>query len=160
MKIRIEQMREEHIPLVVALEHNCQLSSRGEASYLNSLQDVRSILMVASHESSPVHPLDIVGIFSGLLVLDELQIDNIAVSRNFRQKQIGAALLAEALATAKKKGALSVLLEVRASNFAARALYEKYGFMEIGRRKGYYREPLDDALVMMLQVANPSENAA
>jgi ribosomal-protein-alanine N-acetyltransferase len=59
-------------------------------------------------------------------------------------------LLGEFLELARAEGAETVFLEVRASNQAARFLYEKWAFLEAGRRKAYYRNPVEDAVVCRL----------
>ncbi len=81
-------------------------------------------------------------------VVDEAEILNVAVSPDLRGTGIGGALLDAALSEVERRGALSVFLEVRLSNAAARALYGSRRFVELSRRKGYYRNPSEDALVM------------
>ena len=79
------------------------------------------------------------------LVGGQWEIENIAVAGEARRRGLGARLLGELLDRARRAGAREVLLEVRASNRAARALYEKWAFVESGRRKSYYRDPVEDA---------------
>ncbi|MBA3890718.1 MAG: ribosomal protein S18-alanine N-acetyltransferase [Gemmatimonadaceae bacterium] len=76
------------------------------------------------------------------------EIANIAVAADARGHGIGGRLLDEALAIAWERGSATVHLEVRASNAAAQALYASRGFTPVGRRQGYYREPLEDAIVL------------
>jgi len=78
---------------------------------------------------------------------DEWEIENIAVIGTARRRGLGSHLLGEFLNQAKKAGAAAVFLEVRESNHAARALYEKWAFVQSGRRSAYYSDPLEDALV-------------
>lgn len=81
-------------------------------------------------------------------VLDEGDIQNIAVDTPFRRQGIAGALLT-ALATAAREKHLRLLtLEVRASNAPAQALYLKYGYTPVGRRKNYYIRPREDAILM------------
>lgn len=79
-------------------------------------------------------------------VLDEGYITNVAVRPEFRRQGVAGALLAELLRRAE--GLAFVTLEVRESNAAAIALYEKYGFVRAGMRRGFYRQPTEDALLM------------
>lgn len=79
---------------------------------------------------------------------DEGEIANLAVREPTRRRGIGAALLDAALEEAGRRGAANMYLEVRESNEAARALYASRGFEEIGRRKKYYRHPVEDAVVL------------
>ena len=89
-----------------------------------------------------------------LHVLDEGEIANIAVAPTGRREGLAGALLDEALEAAQHLGLTSVFLEVRLSNDAARALYESRGFAPVGRRRAYYREPLEDALVLRWERAS------
>ena len=81
-------------------------------------------------------------------VIDEGYITNIAVFPEFRRRGVAKALLNKVFEFAKEKGLSFVSLEVRPSNTEAISLYEKTGFKEEGRRKNFYRLPLEDALIM------------
>ncbi|MBL0172647.1 MAG: ribosomal protein S18-alanine N-acetyltransferase [Gemmatimonadaceae bacterium] len=83
-----------------------------------------------------------------LHVLDEGEIANIAVAPWLRRRGIAAQLLDAALASGAALGLATVFLEVRLSNDAARGLYASRGFEPVGRRRAYYRDPLEDALVL------------
>ena len=76
-------------------------------------------------------------------VVDEVQVLNLAVAPVSRRRGVGRALLADLLARAREGGAAKVLLEVRASNAAARALYASFGFSEANVRKAYYADGED-----------------
>jgi ribosomal-protein-alanine N-acetyltransferase len=78
------------------------------------------------------------------------EILNLAVDPSFRRGGIGRALLDAGLAALRRRGAEEIFLEVRESNFAAQALYLGAGFRPVGQRAGYYRNPLEDALVLRL----------
>ena len=73
---------------------------------------------------------------------------NVAVHPDFRRKGIAEALIEELVETLKRKDSHCLTLEVRASNGPAIALYEKLGFAQVGRRKNYYRNPKEDALIL------------
>ncbi len=81
------------------------------------------------------------------------EIENVAVAGEVRRRGLGAHLISEFLEVARRQGASSVYLEVRESNVAARALYEKTAFVEAGRRKAYYNHPVEDALVYRRDLA-------
>jgi ribosomal-protein-alanine N-acetyltransferase len=83
------------------------------------------------------------------LAAEELHILKIAVSPAWREKKIGTLLTEDCLKMGVERGATSAYLEVRPSNEAAVALYQKLGFNVIGRRHNYYRDSKEDALVMM-----------
>ena len=90
----------------------------------------------------------VVGYAVSWCVIDEAELANLAVVPAMRGQRIGAALLDRAMADARAAGCLVMHLEVRESNAAARALYESRGFGMVGRRKRYYREPVEDALIL------------
>ena len=83
-----------------------------------------------------------------LCVLDEGQICNVAVCPAFRRMGVGEALMAAQREIALSRGITVMMLEVRASNTAAQCLYEKLGFLQVGRRPNYYRNPKEDALIL------------
>lgn len=90
----------------------------------------------------------VVGFIVGRQVGDEWEIENIAVTGSARRFGLGSRLLGEFLRLVRDRGGRAVFLEVRESNRAARALYEKWAFVEAGRRKMYYQDPPEDALVL------------
>lgn len=79
---------------------------------------------------------------------EECELANLAVDPKRRGSGLGTLLLNAALQEAHEEGSLVMFLEVRASNEAARRLYASRGFHEVGRRKAYYRNPEEDALVL------------
>ena len=82
------------------------------------------------------------------VVGDELKINNIAVRAEWRGRGLGGALLTRVLERGRAEGCTDAELEVRPSNEVARRLYERYGFREVRRRKGYYQDTREDAIVM------------
>lgn len=91
---------------------------------------------------------NVVGFIVGRQVEDEWEIENIAVTGSARRCGLGSRLVGELLDLVRSRGGKSVFLEVRESNRAARSLYEKWAFIEVGRRKMYYQNPAEDALVL------------
>jgi ribosomal-protein-alanine N-acetyltransferase len=81
---------------------------------------------------------------------DEVHIANLAVAPKFRHQGLGRRLLGHVLVRATEKGMRSATLEVRAGNRVAQNLYESFGFVEMGRRKRYYSDNREDALLMQL----------
>jgi [ribosomal protein S18]-alanine N-acetyltransferase len=90
----------------------------------------------------------VVGFIVGRQVADEWEIENIAVTGTARRCGLGSRLVGEFLDLVRDRGGKAVFLEVRESNEAARSLYEKWAFLEVGRRKMYYQDPAEDALVL------------
>lgn len=81
-------------------------------------------------------------------VADEMEVMNLGVDPNARRQGIGAQLVARAMDAGRAAGVRRIYLEVRESNSGARAFYSSLGFVEEGRRKNYYSQPVEDALVM------------
>jgi len=90
----------------------------------------------------------IIGYVGYQRVLDEGHITNLAVHPDFRRHGIGRKLVEKSVEEAKSSGLKSLILEVREKNTAAQKLYESLGFSNVGRRKGYYQEPVEDAILM------------
>ena len=92
---------------------------------------------------------DIVVGFAGILIVaDEAELLNIAVSSDYRRNGIAKRLLEHLIAVARKQGAYRMLLEVRSSNEGAKVLYNQIGFSELAIRKNYYSGPTEDAIIM------------
>ncbi len=89
------------------------------------------------------------GYLFGTVMAGEGELHRIAVAPDFRQQKIGSALMEEFLHWVSCHGAGGTWLEVRAGNHAAITLYRKYGFLEAGRRRHYYQNPTEDALMFV-----------
>ena len=86
------------------------------------------------------------------IVDGHLQINNVAVDPLHRRMGYGTALLSRVLALARSEGCRTAALEVRPSNRPAREMYSRFGFMEVGRRRGYYQDTQEDAILMNLDL--------
>ena len=93
---------------------------------------------------------NLLGYIGAQLIMDEMEIFNVAVSSLHRGKHIGDRLVSALCDSAAELGAERISLEVRESNTPAISLYEKHGFTEVGRRKNYYEKPREDAILMDL----------
>jgi ribosomal-protein-alanine N-acetyltransferase len=142
----VEPMREQDLIEVVEIEEMSGLNRWGYDAYRRELfTNPNSVMMVARN----LHPGPaIAGFLAGWIVSDELHINNVASRPAYRRMGVAQSLLETAMEESAYRGVLFVILEVRASNDAAQALYKKLGFKLIGRRKDYYRGPGEDALVM------------
>jgi len=87
------------------------------------------------------------------VVLDEAEIQNLAVTPGRRRQGIATALVSRGIERAVARGAARVFLDVRESNVAARHLYAGLGFEPVARRRGYYRRPREDAIVLVREIA-------
>lgn len=91
---------------------------------------------------------EIVGYCGLIAVLDEGDITNVAVKQSRQDEGIGKLLVSELIALGRKAGVTTIHLEVRISNEKALSLYQKMGFVQIGVRKNYYENPVEDAITM------------
>lgn len=97
----------------------------------------------------------VIGMIVVWLIMDEAHVGTIAVDLTFRRQGVACQLLTTALLACSQKGAVTAALEVRESNLAAQALYQRFGFKLVGRRLRYYRDNHEDALLMNLFELNP-----
>ncbi len=111
------------------------------AAFSTGLAQPRTALVVEQNGS-------VVGFIVGRQADEEWEIENIAVTGSARRCGLGSRLVGELLDLVRSGGGTSVFLEVRESNRAARSLYEKWAFIEVGRRKTYYQNPAEDALIL------------
>ena len=109
-----------------------------------------SVTLIARLESTNSAPMPIVAYICVWIVFEELRFLTLAVSPTVRRQKIGSQLVDRALRLGLVKGSKRALLEVRDSNLAAKALYEKFGFRHYGTRKTYYTNPDEDAILMSL----------
>lgn len=80
----------------------------------------------------------------------ECELENLVVANQYRRRGLASQFLRTLVACGRQRNLERILLEVRESNQAARALYAKFGFKENGRRKAYYRQPPEDAILLVL----------
>ena len=133
------------IPTVIALERLSPTAAHWSREQYEAAIDseIREILL--AEEASVVQ-----GFLIGRRVDTEWEIENVAVAGAARRRGLGSKLIEAFLNLARSRGAQSVFLDVRESNRAARLLYEKSAFVENGRRKRYYRDPEEDAVLYLL----------
>jgi [ribosomal protein S18]-alanine N-acetyltransferase len=152
-----EPMTEHDLLEVVEIEERSGLSRWGWSAYFAELErGNRNLMLVARVLSAEAPEQELAGYIVARLAAAELHINNVAVRQEFRRRHIGNGLLERVLVEGRRLGANAALLEVRAGNRAAQALYEKCGFRAIGRRRNYYSEPEEDALVMCCSLESPA----
>lgn len=145
MNYKLVPMTAEHISQIAALERACFSHPWSEALLENELWNDAAVVIVAEGEDGTV-----LG-YAGLqTVLDEGYINNVAVDEEFRRQGVADELIAAFVRYGQANLAF-LTLEVRASNAPAIALYAKHGFVQAGRRKNYYEDPKEDALLMTLK---------
>ena len=153
--VSISVMTEHDLLEVVEIEECSGLSLWGWAAYYAELQgSIRSLMLVARVARPLEQPKtdNIAGYIVARLVANELHINNVAVRDEYRRQGIGSALLTRILEEGQGLGAATAFLEVRAGNLLAQTLYRKCGFRSVGRRRGYYSAPVEDALIMSAQL--------
>lgn len=129
-------------------------------AFINELKHHRtSICWVAEWINTDDCPI-VVATIVIWLVLDQAHIATLAVKPKFRQHGIAQYLLASALLESERLGAHQAMLEVRASNDSAQELYQKFGFVEVGLRKDYYKDRHEDAVLMTLASLDTEKLAA
>ena len=117
-----------------------------DVQYRQALQSEGPARLLLVAESS----LDILGFLVARHVAPEWELENIVVAATARRKGLGKRLLDALLAAARETNSTAVFLEVRDSNAPARSLYEKADFEPTGRRKSYYTDPVEDAVLYRL----------
>ena len=140
--IEIKNMQSIHVSQVAALEKLCFSDPWSENSVASELNNPLSLWLVALDGDA------VAGYVGSQSVMGETDMMNIAVDPNYRRQGVAAALVEALVRQLKANGNHCLTLEVRASNDAAIALYEKLGFAQIGRRPNYYRNPREDALIL------------
>ena len=154
---RIEPMTAHDLLEVVEIEQACRLSLWGWDSYYAELARPEAIMIVARRtRADKLTGHALYGFLSARVSAQELHINNIGVHETERRRGIGNALMQFAVASGRRNGARAAVLEVRAGNAAAQALYHRYGFEVVGRRRQYYREPPEDALLMRASLKSPT----
>lgn len=143
--LKIRLMEPSDVPEVVQIEKLSFSTPWSELSFYKEIYNPRSLCLVAELER------EIGGYICLRRVIDECHILNLAVHPLKRRQEIATALLQGALNSEYAGLCRYIYLEVRASNIPARRLYEKFGFRIVGIRRNYYINPLEDAIVMMLE---------
>ena len=133
------------IPRMMALERNLVSAARWSEATYRGIFAQGSRASIACVAESPV--CGVAGFFIARLTGDECDLENLVVDAEQQSRGWGKRLIDELVSQARARGAKCINLEVRESSRRARSLYEKSGFAVSGRRRSYYRNPPDDALL-------------
>ena len=142
----IRQMQACDVPAIAELERICFSDPWSERSIASELDNPLSYWLVA--EDNGV----IAGYVGSQSVLDAADMMNLAVSPDYRKQGIGQDLVKELINHLQNNNVIALLLEVRVSNAPAISLYEKLGFVQVGRRPKYYHNPREDALILQKEL--------
>ena len=149
MNLYIRRMTLDDVPAVVELDQISFSLPWPERSFRFELNDnPASRCWVAETDER------VVGMLVAWLFVDEVHIATIATHPDYRRQGIARKLLSYVLQSAMWEGAQSSFLEVRASNIPAQEMYRKFGYEEVGRRKRYYKDNDEDAILMNLDYMN------
>lgn len=132
---------EKHINSIAKLEKECFSEPWSEKVLLDAYKKGTTFFVAAIGEK-------VVGYVGINTVLDEGYITNIAVTEKYRKRGVASALMERVFSLAKDEGLSFVTLEVRKSNAGAISLYNKLEFKQEGKRKNFYSNPKEDALIM------------
>ncbi len=175
---QVEPMQWEDVPQVMAIERKSFTLPWSEYTYRHELLDNRNAHYFVARRLDgriPNKPLSrwerfmkrkreekapIVGYGGFWIVIDEAHISTIASDAQWRGQGIGELMLLAMIERSIELGAHEVTLEVRVSNTVAQNLYHKYGFVEVGRRPGYYRDNNEDANLMTVSNVHKAEYQA
>jgi len=144
-RLNYEPMQKTDLDEVLALEESVYPHPWSMANFVDSLNSNYEAWVLRDRDG------ELLGYFLLMAVVDESHLLNVAVSAEKQGQGLGRFLLNQAVACSRGLGMESVLLEVRPSNTRALKIYERYGFKQIGRRKGYYpaaNGQREDAIVM------------
>lgn len=138
----IRKMEIRDVKTIAELEKVCFSDPWSENSIASELNSCLSYWLIAEVDGK------VVGYIGSQSVLDAADMMNLAVAPAYRRQGIGESLVNALVAYLQQKGIIALLLEVRASNDPAIALYKYLGFEQVGRRPNYYHHPKEDALIM------------
>ena len=142
MNINIKRMDCLHIKALSEIEKECFSTPWSENALSDELTNNFARFFVAECDGA------VLGYIGAHNILGEVYITNVAVSESFRRKGIAEKLIRTLVDFCENEGMEFVTLEVRRSNEAAKKLYSKMGFEEVGERKDFYENPREDAILM------------
>jgi ribosomal-protein-alanine N-acetyltransferase len=148
--VQIEPMRAADLEAVLRIERASFVTPWSRQAFLHELERnrVAELWVARSARGNEPSEADVVGYLCLWAVADEVHVTNLAVHPAWRGEGIGRLLLGTLLAYHRGQGARRAFLEVRPGNAEARRLYEGLGFQEVGRRRGYYVDTGEDALLL------------
>ena len=136
------RMNESHIEPIAQIEKLCFSDPWSVQSIGSELKNPLSLWLVAMDGDR------VAGYVGSQTVLGEADMMNLAVHPDYRRRGIGEELVIRLVEQLRLQGSHILMLEVRASNAPAIALYDKLGFFQVGRRPNYYTKPKEDALIL------------
>ena len=149
MPIAIRSATLNDVPAIFAIERSAPSAAHWTSEQYTEL--LGSGIVLVSEEAVAEEAGQISGFICAKPVAGEWEIENVVVAAQLLRRGIADRLLQELIQRAESEPAAAILLEVRESNLPARRLYEKRGFREVGRRRTYYKDPPEDAILYALR---------
>jgi ribosomal-protein-alanine N-acetyltransferase len=143
--LRVAPLSTAHLDEIVAIERRCFTDPWSRNLFWSEIE-----IGGGTYPRGAFLDGSLVGYLFAVLVADEAHLGNLAVEPGYRRRGVAQKLLDDLLAAALRAGARRITLEVRESNVGARKFYERNGFLDVAIRKSYYRNPKEDAIVMLL----------
>jgi len=140
----IRDMKREDIPNIMILEKELFSTAWEEEMFLEEIEKQYAYVLEIKDK--------VIGYICGWKLVDEFNITNIAVAKDYQQKGLGQKLVQFLIGKILNERCFKFFLEVRKSNNAAKMLYEKIGFKLLGSRKNYYHSPQEDALIFGMNI--------
>jgi [ribosomal protein S18]-alanine N-acetyltransferase len=147
---KITPLTADRLPAAVTLDQQCFGGLWTLDAYQRELDSPNSELLVIPAPSLDPASDTLVGLGCYWAILEEAHITIVAIAPTHQRRGLGQLLFLALLASAHHRGLERATLEVRESNTAALALYRKYGFTDVGRRRRYYADTGEDALILWL----------
>lgn len=152
MKLSIRDMALEDVEEIIDIEIKSFSTPWSKVSFYSEIHNKNSINKVAVIDGK------VCGYICVRCFEEECHLLNLAVHPDFRRRGIATLLMNKVISQLKKRGCRFIFLEVRASNTIAQRMYEKFGFNQVGVRRRYYINPIEDAIIMAKELDNSFEN--
>jgi ribosomal-protein-alanine N-acetyltransferase len=140
--ISVRSATEADLPAILQIQRDSSTAAQWPVgSYEEAIRQDTRLVLVAEQSGQ------ILGFLVASTATEEWELENIAVGLSWRRQGIGRALLQALIRRAQDSRASEIRQEIRASHLAAQQTGQAVGFVQVGRRKGYYRDPDEDALL-------------
>jgi ribosomal-protein-alanine N-acetyltransferase len=144
MPIAVRPATSSEVAAILAIERQSPSAAHWTSEQYNNL--LRNGVVLVSEEAGKL-----AGFICAKAVAGEWEIENVVVAPEFLRRGIASRLLSRLIQQARNAEASAILLEVRESNEPARRLYEKHDFRDVGRRRAYYNDPVEDAILYVVR---------
>ncbi len=146
MGLVIIEMASEHVSALAQIEKQCFSTPWSENALAEELENPNARFFVALCGEQ------VAGYIGAHNIVGEVYITNVAVAPDYRRKGVATQLIEKLVEISRAENAEFITLEVRESNSSAQALYEKQGFGVVGKRKAFYENPREDAILMTINL--------